>query len=124
MMNIFPQNNILEEEIFTSRNLGPDCDIIGGLLYRFGDKFIISALEDGARCPDGPGMTIAVEHYLQLLDSHTTHFIADEHWCWFDDFYSPDYTPCRIYGTRLFPISVPVPWPVSLWRNWNPASSK
>ena len=44
MMNIFPQNNILEEEIFTKRNLGPDCDIIGGLLYRFGDKFILSAL--------------------------------------------------------------------------------
>ena len=23
-------------------NLGPDCDIIGGLLYRFGNKFILS----------------------------------------------------------------------------------
>lgn len=46
-MNLFPPNNILEEEIFTPRNLGPDCDIIGGLLERFGNKFILSALEDG-----------------------------------------------------------------------------
>lgn len=96
-MSLFPPNNILEEEILTPRNLGPDCDIIGGLLERFGEKFILSALEDGARCPDGPGMTIAVEHYLQLLDSLTAHFVADKHWCWFDDFYSPDYTVSHIW---------------------------
>ena len=78
--------------------MGPDCDIIGGLLYRFGDKFILSALEDGE-------YAIAVEHYLQLLDSLTTHFIADEHWCWFDDFYSPDYTVShmgRVYSPPPF----------------------
>ena len=46
-MNLFPPNSILEEEIFTSRSLGPDCDILGGLLERFGNKFILSALEDG-----------------------------------------------------------------------------
>lgn len=96
-MNIFPPNNILEEEIFMPRNLGPDCDIIGGLLERFGEKFVLSALEDGERYPDGPGMTIAVEHYLQMLDSLTAHFIADEHWCWFDDFYSPDYAVSHIW---------------------------
>ena len=90
MMNIFPQNNILEEEIFTSRNLGPDCDIIGGLMYWFGDKFILSALEDGE-------YAIAVDHFLQLLGSLTTHFIADEHWCWFDDFYAPDYAVSHIW---------------------------
>ena len=100
-MSIFPPNNILEEEIFTPRNLGPDCDIIGGLLYRFGDKFILSALEDGERCPGGPGMTIAVDHYLQLLDSLTAHFIVDEHWCWFDDFYSPDYTVSHIWDAFI-----------------------
>lgn len=52
-MSLFPPNNILEEEIFTPRNLGPDCDLIGGLLERFGEKFILSALEDGASYPDG-----------------------------------------------------------------------
>lgn len=71
-------------------NLGTDCDIIGGLLYRFGDKFISSALEDGE-------YAIAVRHYLQMLESLTRHFIVDEHWCWFDDFYSPDYTVSQIW---------------------------
>jgi len=93
-MSIFPPNNILEEEIFTPRNLGPDCDIIGGLLERFGEKFILSALEDGE-------YAIAVDHYLQLLDSLTAHFIADEHWCWFDDFYSPDYTVSHIWDAFI-----------------------
>lgn len=89
-MSHIPPNNILEEEIFTLRNLGPDCDIIGGLLYRFGDKFILSALDEGE-------YAIAVDNYLQMLDLLTAHFIADEHWCWFDDFYSPDYTVSHIW---------------------------
>lgn len=93
-MSIFPPNNILEEEIFTPRNLGPDCDIIGGLLEQHGEKFILSALEDGE-------YAIAVDHYLQLLDSLTAHFIADEHWCWFDDFYSPDYTVSHIWDAFI-----------------------
>lgn len=96
-MSLFPPNNILEEDIFAQRNLDSDCDTIGQLLFRFGDMFILSALEDGARCPGGPGMTIAVENYLQMLDSLTRHFISDEHWCWFDDFYSPDYVVLHIW---------------------------
>ena len=52
--------------------------------------FILSALEDGE-------YAIAVDHYLQLLDSLTAHFVADEHWCWFNDSYSPDYTVSRIW---------------------------
>ena len=90
-MCLFKPNNILEEEIFTPHNLSPDCDIIGGLLYRFGEKFILSALEDGEYA------IAVVEHCLQMLDSLTAHFLADEHWCWFDDFYSPDYTVSHIW---------------------------
>ena len=89
MLNVFP-DPILEEEIFTTSNLDPDCDTIGRLLYEYGEKFILSALEDG-EC------AIAVDNYLRMLDSLTRHFIADEHWCWFDDFYSPDYTVSRIW---------------------------
>lgn len=89
-MSFFPPNNILEEEIVTRRNLDPDCEAIGHLLERFGEKFILSALEDAQ-------YSIAVDNYLQMLDSLTEHFIADEHWCWFDDFYSPDYTVSRIW---------------------------
>ena len=32
-----------------------------------------------------------------MLDSLTRHFIADEHRCWFDDMYLPDYTLSRIW---------------------------
>ena len=115
-MSLFSLNSILEEEIFTSRNLGPDCDIIGGLLYRFGDKFILSALEDG-EC------VIAVEHYLQLLDSLTAHFIADAHWCWFDDFYSPDYAVSHFWDAFVPHFRSSVLF-VSLCQNWNLVSSK
>ena len=89
-MRLFPPNSILEDEIFIPRNLDSDCDTIGNLLERFGEKFILSALEDAQ-------YSIAVDNYLQMLDSLTEHFIADEHWCWFDDFYSPDYTVSRIW---------------------------
>ena len=86
----FVPDIILEEEIFVPRNIGLDCDTIGRLLYEYGEKFILSALEDGE-------YAIAVENYLRMLDSLTRHFIAEEHWNWFDDFYSPDYTVSRIW---------------------------
>ena len=89
-MNIFPPYIILDDEIFTPRNLDPDCDTIGRLLYEYGEKFILSALEDGE-------YAIAVENYLRMLDSLTRHFIAEEHWNWFDDYYSPGYTVSRIW---------------------------
>ncbi len=31
-----------------------------------------------------------------MLESLTRHFIVNEHWGWFDDLYSPDYTVSRI----------------------------
>lgn len=43
---LFPPNNIIEEVIFTTRNLDLDCETIGQLLYKFSDMFILSALED------------------------------------------------------------------------------
>lgn len=29
--------------------------------------------------------------YLQLLKAMCLHFVADEHYCYFDDLYSPEY---------------------------------
>lgn len=89
MLDIFP-DPIFEDEIFIPRNLDPDCDTIGQLLYEYGEKFILSALEDGK-------YAIAVENYLRMLDSLARHFIAEEHWNLFDDFYSPDYTVSSIW---------------------------
>lgn len=31
----------------------------------------------------------AVELFLELVDTLCEHFVADEHWCWFDDSYWP-----------------------------------
>ena len=39
----------------------------------------------------------AVTLYLQLLKSMTKHFVEDEHYCYFDDMYSPEYTMQWIY---------------------------
>lgn len=39
-----------------------------------------------------------------MLDSLTKHFIAEEHWCWFDDFYSPDYTVSQIWDKFILHI--------------------
>lgn len=89
-MHHFAPDVILEEEIFVPCNIGPDCDTIGQLLFEYGEKFILSALEDGE-------YAIAVENYLRMLDSLARHFIAEEHWNLFDDFYSPDYTVSSIW---------------------------
>ena len=94
MLDMLP-DPILEKEIFPACNLDPDCDTIGRLLYDYGEKFILSALEDGEYAN-------AVWNYLRMLDSLTKHFIADEHWCWFDDFYSPDYIVSQIWD-RFIP---------------------
>ena len=96
MLHFMP-DPILEEEIFTAGNLDPDCSTIGRLLYDYGEKFILAALEDGE-------YAIAIGNYLGMLDSLTKHFIMDEHWCWFDDFYSPDYTVSRIWDKFVPPI--------------------
>ena len=39
----------------------------------------------------------AVTMYLQLLKSMCKHFVEDEHYCYFDDMFSPEYTMQCIY---------------------------
>ena len=59
------------------------------MLYDYGEKFILSALEDGE-------YAVAVGNYLRRFDSISKLFIVEEHWRWFDDLYSPDYTVSSI----------------------------
>jgi hypothetical protein len=40
---------------------------------------------------------MAVTMFLQLLKSMCEHFVKDEHYCYFDDMYSPEYTMQWIY---------------------------
>ena len=46
MLHFMP-DPIFEEEFFTAGNLDPDCSKICRLLYDYGEKIILSALENG-----------------------------------------------------------------------------
>ena len=46
-MHLFTTDSILEEDVFTPRNLDGECETIGQLLFEYGEKFIEPALSDG-----------------------------------------------------------------------------
>ena len=71
------------EAIFAPENLDEDCSRISELMASVANA-IDQDLLDG-RPAD------AVDLFLQLLDSLCYHFVADEHWRWFDDCYDPGY---------------------------------
>jgi len=83
------QLNPRYEAIFAPKNIDQDCDRIAGLMKVEGD-FIKEALDAGL-------YKQGVMMYLQLLKSMCNHFIEDEHWCYFDDMYSPEYVMKWIY---------------------------
>ena len=74
---------------FNPYNIDQDCDGIANLMNVEAD-FIKEALDAGL-------YKQAVTMYLQLLKSMCKHFVEDEHYCYFDDMYSPDYTMQWIY---------------------------
>lgn len=77
---ITPNQSI--EHILSIKNIDQDCDKIAKLMLPF-QKQISSDLSSGENIP-------AIELFLQLLSSIAKHFVEDEHWCYFDDYYSPD----------------------------------
>ena len=77
------------EWMFDLRNIDQDCDRIAGMMSDEG-KFIKEALDAGLY---KQGVTM----YLQLLKSMCKHFVEDEHYCYFDDMFSPEYTMQCIY---------------------------
>jgi len=83
------QLNPRYEVIFDPKNIDQDCDKIAGLMSVEVD-FIKEALDAGLY---KQGVTM----YLQLLKSMCDHFVEDEHYCYFDDMYSPEYTMQWIY---------------------------
>ena len=85
MININPGYEV----IFDPGNIDQNCDRIAGLMSDEG-KFIKEALDAGLY---KQGVTM----YLQLLKSMCEHFVVDEHYCYFDDMYSPEYTMQWIY---------------------------
>ncbi len=83
------QLNPRYEAIFNPDNIDQDCDEIASLMNVEAD-FIKEALDAGL-------YKQAVTMYLQLLKSMCKHFVEDEHYCYFDDMYSPEYTMQWIY---------------------------
>ena len=89
MIEINPQYEI----IFSSDNIDDDCNRIAHEVDVVGDT-IKEILRVGT-------YKLAVTMYLQLLKSLTKHFVEDEHWCNFDDWYSPDYSMKLIYDAIM-----------------------
>ena len=85
MIEINPQY----EKIFDPRNIDNDCDTIAHEVDAVGDT-IKEAMNAGL-------FKQAVTMYLQLLKTMCIHFVEDEHYCYFDDMYSPEYTMQWIY---------------------------
>ena len=87
------QLNPQYEKIFDPRNIDGDCDRIA---------HEVDAVRESIKEILKVGMyKQAVTMYLQLLKSMTKHFVEDEHWCYFDDWYSPDYSMKLIYGAIM-----------------------
>ena len=86
------------ERILSPENIDKDCDKIAHQIDVVGLQIkemlkIAGDIEDGR-----VGLyNMAVTKYLQLLKSMTKHFVEDEHYCYFDDMYSPEYTMQWIY---------------------------
>ena len=83
------QLNPRYEAIFNPDNIDQDCDEIASLMNVEAD-FIKEALEAGLHKQE-------VSMYIEFLKSMCEHFIKDEHWCYFDDMYSPEYVMKWIY---------------------------
>jgi hypothetical protein len=79
-MKLFERNQALEE-IFAPANRDWECRRISQLLTPV-ENAAEQYLWDGEYGE-------AVDLFLQLVDAMCEHFVTDEHWCWFDDFYWP-----------------------------------
>ena len=72
------------ESIFNPRNIDTDCNMISDLLWSY-EKKIKEDMSKG-------NYRKTFETFLEILESLSYHFVKDEHFCYFDDMYSPDYT--------------------------------
>ena len=81
--SVIPLNEDYENRIFASSNVGWDCDLISYLMYEENERIKASANL-------GDYHTAALR-FMQLTKSMCRHFISDEHYCYFDDMYSPEY---------------------------------
>ena len=81
--SVIPLNEDYETRIFASSNVGWDCDLISYLMHDENER--IKALANRGEYQE------AALRFMQLAKSMCRHFISDEHYCYFDDLYSPEY---------------------------------
>ena len=81
--SVIPLNEDYETRIFASSNVGWDCNLISLLMYEENER--IMALANRGEYQE------AALRFMQLAKSMCRHFINDEHYCYFDDLYSPEY---------------------------------
>lgn len=81
--SLIPLNDDYETRIFASRNVDWDCTTIWHLMLQE-NKRIKELANHGE-------YQTAVLGFMQLTKSMCHHFISDEHYCYFDDMYSPEY---------------------------------
>lgn len=92
------------ERIFVKGNIDDDCDKIARLLRPYE--------EDVQSLMDSDNYKEAFNLFYEILESLSYHFVNDEHYCHFDDMYSPDFicdtmmtmtswnANCYFYGQR------------------------
>ena len=81
--SVIPLNEDYETRIFASSNVGWDCDLISYLMHEENER--IKALANRGEYQE------AALRFMQMAKSMCRHFISDEHYCYFDDLYSPEY---------------------------------
>lgn len=94
-IGLFPLKKEIEA-IFIPSNIDQDCDTIDNLLVPY-KKVIKEAMSKGKYHK-------AFEIFLEILESLSYHFVKDEHFCYFDDMYSPDYTCSNILDSIIAEI--------------------
>ena len=81
--SVIPLNEDYETKIFARSNVCWECDLISFLMYDENER--IKALANRGEYQE------AALRFMQLAKSMCRHFISDEHYCYFDDLYSPEY---------------------------------
>ena len=81
--SVIPLNEDYETRIFASSNVGWDCDYISLLMHEENER--IKAMANRGEYQE------AALRFMQMAKSMCRHFIRDEHYCYFDDLYSPEY---------------------------------
>lgn len=79
MIKINPQY----EKIFDIHNIDDGCNIIADLMSK--EATLIKETIDAGMYKQ------AITMYLQLLKTMCIHFVEDEHYCYFDYLYTPEY---------------------------------